>query len=289
MREVLRKLAQVPFSALVIGGETGTGQGPGDAHSPLQRAAYRGPAGRDQLRRAAARAARVRAVRPRGRRLHRRAQAPARPHRAGERRHALPRRDRRARARPAGEAAQGDRGSARAPARLGARGGGRRAAHCREQPRPRGASSGQALSASDLFHRLSVFGLSLPSLRERLDDLEDLVPAIVRGVQRALGQERPRTIPDRRVGGAARLRLAGQRARAAQRDRALRRCSPTATCSRRNGCSCPAQTRGCAARRPSLPTPVRDRLSLPLDGSHVARRHGSPHRRRARSHAPTAT
>ena len=32
---------------------------------------------------------------------------------------------------------------------------------------------------SDLFHRLSVFRLDLPPLRERLDDLEDLVPALI--------------------------------------------------------------------------------------------------------------
>ncbi len=32
---------------------------------------------------------------------------------------------------------------------------------------------------SDLYHRLSVFGLVLPALRERLDDLDELVPAIV--------------------------------------------------------------------------------------------------------------
>jgi DNA-binding NtrC family response regulator len=31
----------------------------------------------------------------------------------------------------------------------------------------------------DLFHRLSVFSLDLPALRERLEDLEDLVPLIV--------------------------------------------------------------------------------------------------------------
>ncbi len=32
---------------------------------------------------------------------------------------------------------------------------------------------------SDLFHRLSVFRLDLPPLRERLDDLEDLVPTLI--------------------------------------------------------------------------------------------------------------
>jgi len=32
---------------------------------------------------------------------------------------------------------------------------------------------------SDLFHRLSVFRLDLPPLRERLDDLEDLVPMLI--------------------------------------------------------------------------------------------------------------
>jgi DNA-binding NtrC family response regulator len=32
---------------------------------------------------------------------------------------------------------------------------------------------------SDLFHRLSVFRLDLPPLRERLDDLEQLVPALI--------------------------------------------------------------------------------------------------------------
>jgi DNA-binding NtrC family response regulator len=41
---------------------------------------------------------------------------------------------------------------------------------------------------SDLYHRLSVFQLKLPALRERLDDLEDLVPAMVAEFNSTAGQ-----------------------------------------------------------------------------------------------------
>ena len=72
-----------------------------------------GPAdGQGQLRGAAGDADRERAVRPREGRLHRRARAPDRPLRDRRRRHALPRRDRRAAARTAGEAAAGPAGAA---------------------------------------------------------------------------------------------------------------------------------------------------------------------------------
>jgi DNA-binding NtrC family response regulator len=47
----------------------------------------------------------------------------------------------------------------------------------------------------DLFHRLSVFGLTLPALRERLDDLEDLVPTIVAEFNARSGKT-VRMIPD---------------------------------------------------------------------------------------------
>jgi DNA-binding NtrC family response regulator len=47
----------------------------------------------------------------------------------------------------------------------------------------------------DLYHRLSVFSLELPPLRRRLGDLEDLVPAFVAEFS-ALSGKRVREIPD---------------------------------------------------------------------------------------------
>lgn len=47
---------------------------------------------------------------------------------------------------------------------------------------------------SDLYHRLSVFRLDLPALRDRLEDLEDLVPMIVAEFNAAAGK-RVRFVP----------------------------------------------------------------------------------------------
>ena len=47
----------------------------------------------------------------------------------------------------------------------------------------------------DLYHRLSVFGLRLPSLRDRLEDIEDLVPLIV-AEYNAKARKNVRNIPD---------------------------------------------------------------------------------------------
>ena len=47
----------------------------------------------------------------------------------------------------------------------------------------------------DLYHRLSVFSLDLPPLRQRLGDLEDLVPAFVAEFS-ALSGKRVTQIPD---------------------------------------------------------------------------------------------
>ena len=48
---------------------------------------------------------------------------------------------------------------------------------------------------SDLFHRLSVFRLDLPALRTRLEDLEDLVPLMVAELNAAAGRN-VRVVPE---------------------------------------------------------------------------------------------
>ena len=149
MRKVSDLVARVATSeaAVLIHGETGTGK------ELVARALHhasdrrKGPVRGHQLRRRAADAARERAVRPRARRLHRREGRPHGAVRAGRRRHAVPRRDRRAAARDAAQAA------ARA---AGAQGAARRRRTPRspfdarlvdrDQPRPRGR--GRRASAS---------------------------------------------------------------------------------------------------------------------------------------------
>src|SRR4030095_14815326 len=48
---------------------------------------------------------------------------------------------------------------------------------------------------NDLFHRITVFTLELPSLRERKEDLEDLVPLFVAEYNAKAGRS-VRIIPD---------------------------------------------------------------------------------------------
>ncbi len=103
MQDVFRAIGRLSQSivTVLITGESGHRQG-----ARRQRAAQAQPARkravrRDQHRRDPEGPARVGAVRPRARRVHRRADDAARPLRAGRRRHALPRRDRRHAVRPA--------------------------------------------------------------------------------------------------------------------------------------------------------------------------------------------
>ena len=166
LRYVMFRVDQVAATeaTVLLCGETGTGKEL-LAHAihraqPAPRPPFRGR----QLRGAAGDADRERTVRPRARRLHRRAHQPDRPLRAGAPRHGLPRRGRRA--------------AARAPAAAAARAAGRARSSvsavrawwksmCRII-----AATNRDLSEEvrrgrfrrDLYYRLNVFPITLPTL-----------------------------------------------------------------------------------------------------------------------------
>ena len=150
----------------------------------------------------------------------------ARAARDGARRHRLPRRDRRAAARAAGEAPARDRDARGAARRRRPRAQDRRALHRRHEPRPRGGGVARRLPARSLLpperddadHPAAARAPARPAgARARVRRALARAGA-ARGASRDLGA---------RDGGAARARLAGQRARAAQRRSSARCCCAT--------------------------------------------------------------
>ena len=130
-------------ATVLLVGRNRHGQGTARARHPPRSLAPHTSARRRQLRGAAGEPRRERALRPRARRVHRRACDADRPLRAGAPRHDPARRGRRAAARAPAQAAPRAAGRPGRAARQPAHGRRRRAGHCRDQPRPdRGSASG---------------------------------------------------------------------------------------------------------------------------------------------------
>ena len=215
--EIVMQAAPSTATVLLLG-ESGTGKEllARAIHDNSPRAG--GPFVPGQLRGAAREHPRGRAVRLREGRVHRRGPAPRRPLRAGRRRHAVPRRDRRdPDARPGQAAARAAGGRGRAARRADDEG--RRAPGRGDQPGPARAPCARAASA-----RTSTTGSTSSRCRSRrcatgattsrcspstsCSSTPRATTAAVAGFSRAARRR------------AVALRLAGQRARAREHDRA---------------------------------------------------------------------
>ena len=138
-RELLDRLSRVPFSALIIGGETGTGKGSRHPHPPPLRHPLRRTADRTQLRGSPPRTSRIRTLRARSRRVHGSPETTAGPGRASAQGNSFPGRDLGDGSRPPGEIAQDDRRpTAAAPGQREGNPGRRTDRRC-EQSKPTGS------------------------------------------------------------------------------------------------------------------------------------------------------
>ena len=173
MRKLNEQIVRAAKSAasVLVTGERGTGKELVAARDSPALAAGEGTAREAELCGPAQRADRERAVRARGGRLHRRDQAAAGQVRAGERRHALPRRGRRHAARNAGEAPARAAMSARSSGSAATRrsrstpGSSRRPTAISSARRRRISSAPTSTTASN------VVPLHIPPLRARRSDV----------------------------------------------------------------------------------------------------------------------
>ena len=172
MRQVCEQVVQVARTntTVLIRGESGTGKELIAQAIHYNSLRARQAVREGELRRASRDADRVRALRLREGRVHRRRAAQEGPLRARRRRHAAARRDRRRQPRDPGEAAAGAAGAGvRAPRRHPAAEG-RRPADRGHQPGLEAAVTDGALR-QDLLYRLNVFTIFVPPLRERKSDV----------------------------------------------------------------------------------------------------------------------